>query len=590
MSNGQRTSDTAEQVRGAAPPARAGQPAHGLRKRRYGWAIALALLLAAAVPGGWLALHRTPAVHYLTAPVTKGAVTRTVSATGTVNPELTIIVGTYVSGVIQQLYCDYNTQVKQGQVCAKIDPRPYQATVDQDKANLAVAKAQLEKDKAQLAYAEVAHQRNAGLARSASTPRRTPPTAPRAPTSRPRRRSRSTRPRSSSARRSCSAAQVNLGYTNIVSPVDGTVVSRNVTMGQTVAAQLPDPDAVPDRHRPDQDAGRHQCQRERHRQHQGRRQGHVHGRRLSRTACSRARVTQVRQSPQTVQNVVTYDVVVSARQRRSGAEARHDRLGADRHRPARQRDARAGPGVALLRRRPRRPAAGGRARPRIWVLRNGKPAAVPVDAGLDDDSFTEIVSGDVKPGDGSITGEQREHRRPAPRRRACRDCDRATPCPSPSSQSRTSPAPSNRRGGRAGAARRQPDRRAGRIRRHHGLVRLRQIDADVDPWLPRPAEQRPLFLRGRRRRAAAASRSWRRIRSERLGFVFQSFNLLGAHQRDRERRAAAVLCPARPGPPAPPVSPARATRWRCSAWPSASATRRASCPAASSSASPSPAR
>ena len=77
------------------------------------------------------------------------------TATGAVNPELTIIVGTYVSGVIQQLYCDYNTQVKKGQVCAKIDPRPYQTVVDQNKANLAVAKAQLEKDKASLTYTKL---------------------------------------------------------------------------------------------------------------------------------------------------------------------------------------------------------------------------------------------------------------------------------------------------------------------------------------------------------------------------------------------------------------------------------------------------
>ena len=57
---------------------------------------------------------------------TRGAVTRTVTATGTVNPVLTIIVGSYVSGTIQDIHCDYNTQVKKGEVCATIDPRPYQ--------------------------------------------------------------------------------------------------------------------------------------------------------------------------------------------------------------------------------------------------------------------------------------------------------------------------------------------------------------------------------------------------------------------------------------------------------------------------------
>ena len=73
----------------------------------------------------------TNAVHYAIAPVTRGSISRGVTATGTVNPELTVIVGTYVSGVIQSLSCDYNTEVKAGQICAKIDPRPYQAALDQ---------------------------------------------------------------------------------------------------------------------------------------------------------------------------------------------------------------------------------------------------------------------------------------------------------------------------------------------------------------------------------------------------------------------------------------------------------------------------
>ena len=65
--------------------------------------------------------------------------------------------------MIQELQCDYNTKVKKGQICAKIDPRPYQTVVDQNKANLAVAKAQLEKDKANLAYAKLALDRAAKL-------------------------------------------------------------------------------------------------------------------------------------------------------------------------------------------------------------------------------------------------------------------------------------------------------------------------------------------------------------------------------------------------------------------------------------------
>lgn len=82
-------------------------------------ALAIALLTIA-----WNLVSAGHSVHYGTAMVTRGSITRTVTATGTVNPELTIIVGTYVSGVIQELYCDYNTVVKKGQLCAKIDARP----------------------------------------------------------------------------------------------------------------------------------------------------------------------------------------------------------------------------------------------------------------------------------------------------------------------------------------------------------------------------------------------------------------------------------------------------------------------------------
>jgi HlyD family secretion protein len=137
----------------------------GRHRGRLTWRIsgvaALLLLIASTT---WLVTTGNTSVRYITAPISRGEVTRAVSATGTVNPVLTIIVGTYVSGVIQQVLCDYNTQVKEGQVCAKIDPRPYQAVVDQAKANLDVAKGQLEKDKANLGYAAVNYARNAKLA------------------------------------------------------------------------------------------------------------------------------------------------------------------------------------------------------------------------------------------------------------------------------------------------------------------------------------------------------------------------------------------------------------------------------------------
>ena len=98
-----------------------------------------------AGPGGQPAARRrgigrraTP--EYLTAPLTRGAIVRTVIATGSVNPVVTVQVGAFVSGTIQKRYCDSNTRLKANQLCAKIDPRPYQVVVDQNAAALGSAR------------------------------------------------------------------------------------------------------------------------------------------------------------------------------------------------------------------------------------------------------------------------------------------------------------------------------------------------------------------------------------------------------------------------------------------------------------------
>ena len=164
--------------------------------------------------------------QYVTAPVSRGTVTRAVTATGTVNPELTVIVGTYVSGVIQQLFCDYNTEVKAGQICAKIDPRPYQATLDQYTGQLLRDQAIVAKDRANLArYQRLAAENSIARQQAedqAYVVQQDEGTV-------------------KLDQGLVEGAQFNLGYTDIISPVDGTVVSRNVTKGQTVAASFQTP-------------------------------------------------------------------------------------------------------------------------------------------------------------------------------------------------------------------------------------------------------------------------------------------------------------------------------------------------------------
>jgi HlyD family secretion protein len=373
------------------------------RSRKY-WLIAglLSLLVVAAVAATWWALDERSTVHYVTVSVAKGAVTRTVTSTGTVNPELTIIVGTAVSGIIQELSCDYNTLVKKGQVCAKIDPRPYQSVVDQNRANLAVAKAQLEKDQANLTYAKLALGRAATLLPTHAVSQDAYDSAK---STYDQALAQITFDEATIQQRQASldAARVNLDYTNIVSPVDGTVVSRNVTMGQTVAASFQTPTLfliATDLTKMEVDANVSESDIG----------GIKIGNKATFTVDAYAKrtfegtVSQVRQSPQTVQNVVTYDIVISVDN--SDLTLMPGMTAASRIVIDQRNDVIRVPNQAL--RYVAKGVAGG-AKPgqaQIWVLRDGKPVPIPVVVGLDDDNFTEIVSGDVSPNDLVITAEQ----------------------------------------------------------------------------------------------------------------------------------------------------------------------------------------
>jgi HlyD family secretion protein len=369
------------------------------RTWRIGGALALVVLTVAGI--AWWLSSTSGTVHYTTAAVTRGAVTRTVTATGTVNPVLTIIVGTYVSGVIQDLQCDYNTQVKKGQVCAKIDPRPYQTVVDQNKANLAEAKAQLQKDKAALTYAKLTSDRYEGLGRTNAVSK---DAVDNAKGLYDQAQAQVDLDGAVILQRDAAlaASQVNLDYTDIVSPVDGTVVSRNVTMGQTVAASFQTPTLFliatdltkmqVDTNVSESDIG-----------------GVKNANEASFAVDAfpkrtfEGAVNQVRQSPQTVQNVVTYDVVVGVDN--SDLALKPGMTAATRIVTEQRTDVVRVPSQGL------RYSPGGTTMPQgqaqVWALRDGQPVGVPVTAGLDDDSFTEIVKGELRPDDRIIVAEQR---------------------------------------------------------------------------------------------------------------------------------------------------------------------------------------
>lgn len=349
----------------------------------------------------WKLSHAVPSTDYFTSPVTSGPVTRLVSTTGTVNPELTIIVGSYVSGIIKDMYCDYNTQVKTGQVCAKIDPRPYQTAVNQAKANLAIGKAQLQKDQAALSYAKSNYERNATLVKSNAVSQ---DVADNARSNFEQAQAQLSFDQATIEQRQAEldAAQVNLDYTDIVSPVDGTVVSRNITIGQTVAASFQTPTLfliASDLAKMEVDTNVSE--------------GDIGGIELGDKVLFsvdafpgrtfKGTVTRIRQSPQTVQNVVTYNVVVGVGNAdlalKPGMTAAV-RIVIDQHDNVLRLPNRA------LRYAPQGTMRSTTDRPRVWTLKNSRLEAVDVETGLSDDDYVEISNGNLKAGDQVVVGER----------------------------------------------------------------------------------------------------------------------------------------------------------------------------------------
>ncbi|MCI0465472.1 MAG: efflux RND transporter periplasmic adaptor subunit [Beijerinckiaceae bacterium] len=157
-----------------------------------------------------------------------------VAARGVVADTPAATVNARVSGVIQALDCDVNMQVKANQLCAKIDPRPYQIAVDQAAARLLAAEALLQKAKADLEKAKAAFERQKGGAKERTISRKE---SDRLRKSFEMAQARTNRAEAKVAEVEAAlhAAETNFGFTNIISPVNGMVISRSAELGQTVA-------------------------------------------------------------------------------------------------------------------------------------------------------------------------------------------------------------------------------------------------------------------------------------------------------------------------------------------------------------------
>jgi HlyD family secretion protein len=367
--------------------------------------------------------------------VERGEVDLVVTATGTINPVINVLVGSQVSGTIKALYADFNSRVKEGQVIAQIDPAIFQAQVDQAKANVLNAQANLENAKANLVKAEVAVQdakrtldRNQPLLERKVIAQATLDTAQAnydtamAQKEVARAQVESSKAQVEQSKAALSVAETNLRYATIRSPVNGTVISRNVDVGQTVAASLQAPTLFTiakdltqmqvDTNVSEADVGRITV-----------------GQDSTFTVDAypgrifRGRVSEIRNAPIIIQNVVTYDVVIRVDNKdlklKPGMTANVSIMIAHREgvlkipnaalrfRPVSAKSESGKGGSPQKVGGQAKSSEGDQGKPgKVWVLSPaGEPTPLSIVLGITDGTFSEVMSGDLREGGEVIVEE-----------------------------------------------------------------------------------------------------------------------------------------------------------------------------------------
>jgi cytochrome o ubiquinol oxidase subunit IV len=207
----------------------------------FGVLIVLLLLIGSLWIMGNLNQNMRSMDEFMRPQVQQGSGARTVTARVVVGPYKTAPVHAPVSGLIQAVECDVDMQIKAGQICARIDPRPYQIALDQSKASLQKAQSLLETDKADFDRAKRALEKHEAQAKRGASSKKA---IDRSRKSFERVQTRTSRDvaRVADLEEAVNIAETNLASTDIVSPLDGTVLSRNVEPRQTVTA---DAEAAP---------------------------------------------------------------------------------------------------------------------------------------------------------------------------------------------------------------------------------------------------------------------------------------------------------------------------------------------------------
>lgn len=338
-------------------------------------------------------------VTYETQKLKRCTITQVVEASGTINPVNTVSVGSTVSGLIESIYVDFNSQVKKGQLLAQIDPRTFQATVEQQRASVANAEANVARLQAVTEMARKTYVRYKNLysknfiAKSELDQAESDYLSNLAQVA-------AAKAQVTQSRASLSTAETNLGYTKIIAPVDGTIVSREIDVGQPVAASFQAPELFTIA----QDLTKMQIEVSVSEADIGK---VAVGQDVTYTldgyqdSVFQGKVTQVRISPTTVSNVVTYTVIVNVNNEDlkliPGMTANVSII------TDKSENVLCAPSLAL---KYNPNTDGTRYKTQgIWVLeKNNKPKRVEIQTGASNDSKVEVISDELKEGDKIITG------------------------------------------------------------------------------------------------------------------------------------------------------------------------------------------
>ena len=201
------------------------------------------IIIAAALIGGaasWYFKAEEQSGSYLTQKLEKGDITEKITASGTINPISTINIGTQVSGTISEIYVDYNSKVKKDQLLAQIDPALFEATVGQRRAALNVSKAEVQVAENEVDYAKKNLARIKKLNASRYSADKELDLAEKEYNNSVAQLALK-KAQVEQAQAALDSAETELRYTKIISPVEGIVVSKEVEVGQTVAASFQTP-------------------------------------------------------------------------------------------------------------------------------------------------------------------------------------------------------------------------------------------------------------------------------------------------------------------------------------------------------------